>query len=169
MWKNNKKTGCHNKSIFGRTQRPHKTHQINDRGFTLIELLIGIAIMGILVAFAIPQYREYTEVRSFSSPLALLTSMSTQMESNYVNNRDYALATDNTNTICPFAPITDPTSGFIISCQPLNAGQSYLLRAVAPDYAYTIDNNGNRATTLFKGTASTATCWQKTADGDCFL
>jgi len=45
--------------------------QKNQKGFTLIELMIVIAIIGILVAFALPQYREYIERTEFSEGVRL--------------------------------------------------------------------------------------------------
>ena len=40
-------------------------------GFTLIELMIVIAIVAILVALAVPAYKDYTVRATFQAPSAL--------------------------------------------------------------------------------------------------
>jgi type IV pilus assembly protein PilA len=48
-------------------------------GFTLIELMIVIAILGILLAIAIPAYSDYTVRTKISEGLNLVTSAKTQV------------------------------------------------------------------------------------------
>ena len=121
------------------------------RGFTLIELLITVAIIGILAAVAVPQYRDYVTRSRLADASTGLTTMRAQMERYYQDNRTYA---DSGTFVSPCnnATASSRTFGnFVISCTgTLNATQ-FTLQAVGggtvSGFTYTINQQDVRATT----------------------
>lgn len=59
------------------------------RGFTLIELVIAIAIIGILVAVAVPAYQQQTQNARRSDGQAFLMELQTEMERFIFDNNSY--------------------------------------------------------------------------------
>ncbi|MEE8483735.1 MAG: prepilin-type N-terminal cleavage/methylation domain-containing protein [Nitrospinota bacterium] len=60
-----------------------------EKGFTLIELLVVVAIIGILVAIAIPQFASYKKQANDGAVKSDLRNMAVTMESYYASNNQY--------------------------------------------------------------------------------
>ena len=141
-------------------------------GFTLIEVMIVAAIIGILAAIALPAYNDYIRRGQIQEAFSFLSDYRTKLEQYYQDNRNYgtsaACAPDSTaSTWNGFAPSS--AKYFTFGCATnTTAGdttqQSYTVTATgnagpATGHVYTINQNGDRATTQFKGSSVTATCW----------
>lgn len=64
--------------------------QIKQSGFTLIELMIVIAIIGILAAIAVPQYRTYTNKAKYAEVVSATGPFKIGVELCYLNTATYA-------------------------------------------------------------------------------
>ena len=63
-----------------------------EKGFTLIELLVVVAIIGILVAIAIPQFANYKKQANDSAAESDVRNLAVSMESYYATNNTYPTA-----------------------------------------------------------------------------
>lgn len=138
------------------SQRFFGMHRSRVQGFTLIELMVTVAVLGILTSIALPSYSAYVQRSRVPVALDALSTFYTRMEQRYQDVGNYA-AGENCAVALPAA------SHFSLSCALADGGQGYTATATGDGpmagYAYTIDEQGGRATTAHpKGTPATA-CW----------
>lgn len=77
----------------------------NQQGFTLIELMIVIAIIAILMSYAIPAYRDYTIRTKLGEGNAMAAAVKMAVGEGYVRNGTLAPLDSGTNGIPPAAAI----------------------------------------------------------------
>ena len=126
-----------------------------------------IAIIAILAAIAIPSYRDFARRGQLPEAFTALADYRIKMEQYFQDNRNYG-----SGVVCAnaggagAAKWTLFSSGkyFTYSCAVGSSGASFTLTAtgafgLAIGYAYTIDQDNSRVTTLFKNGTSSANCW----------
>jgi type IV pilus assembly protein PilE len=146
-------------------------------GFTLIEILITIAIVAILAAVALPNYRDYVTRGKIVEATGGLGDARVKMEQYFQDNRKYP---DACTTSAPTAAQVQVQTlqNFDLTCATTPATNLYTVTATGKSsmagFTYTIDQS-NTKTSAFSGTGASAgytaaspnTCWVIRKGGMC--
>lgn len=130
------------------------------RGFTLIEVMIAVAIVGILMAVAIPNYTAHVQRAKLTEAFSSLASFQPALEQFWANNRTFAGFADlPATTNFTYALTTGTATAYTVTATGRNA---------AAGFAYTIDQSGARVTTAAPtGWTTQSTCWVDRKNGSC--
>ncbi|MEO7493585.1 MAG: type IV pilin protein [Massilia sp.] len=130
------------------------------RGFTLIEIMVTVAIVGILMAVAIPSYSAYVQRAKLTEAFTSLASFQPALEQFWANNRTFEGFADlPATTNFTYTLTTGTATAYTIKATG---------RAAAANFSYTIDQSGARATlTAPTGWTTQSTCWVDRKDGSC--
>jgi type IV pilus assembly protein PilE len=149
---------------MNRTFRQFVAHGVRRRvaGFTLIELMVTVAIVGILVAVALPNYRNYVIRGKLVEGTNALAAQRTQMEQYYQDNRTYS---DVSSTIVSPCSSTVTAGTFTLTCT--STATTYTLTATGSKTTagavYTVDEKNAMVTSAFPtswgAVPSNNKCW----------
>lgn len=139
------------------------------RGFTLIELMVTVAIVAILASVAIPSYRDYVTRGRIPDATNGLSTLRTQMEQYYLDNRTYVGGCA-AGTVAPL-----PTSSnFTFSCTGLTPS-AFTATATGTGtmagFVYAVNESNTRTTTGVPASSgwgiTPANCWIVRKGGGC--
>ena len=132
------------------------------QGFTLIELMIGVAIIAILAAVAMPVYTDYIRRSRLADASTGLATMRAQMERHFQDNRTYATVGNFTTPCAAGADSTRTFGSFLVSCSGTPTDTTFTLQAVGSGtvagFTYTITEKDVRATTAVPSGIGYSTC-----------
>jgi type IV pilus assembly protein PilE len=131
-------------------------------GFTLIEVMVTVAIVGILMAVALPAYNDYVTRGRLTEAFSALGAVQPAAEQFWSNQRTYAQLDTLVNFPANTANFTYALSGATASTYTVTATG---IGKVA-GFVYTIDQNGARPTTGGPWGTS-GTCWIDHKGGTC--
>jgi type IV pilus assembly protein PilE len=120
------------------------------RGFTLIEIMIVVAIIAVLAAFALPQYRDYVLRGQLVEASNGLSALRANMERYYQDNRTYADVAPLRAPCNSVDPATRTFGRFVITCINDRDNNVYTLLATGSgptaNFTYTVNQADVRAT-----------------------
>lgn len=142
------------------------------QGFTLIELMIVVAVIGILMAIAIPNYNDYITRSRISEAVGTLSDVKVRMEQYFQDNRYYNV--DGTaDTTCGVTAVA--TNSFAFTCVASLNGQAYVWTATGDGrmdkFSYTVNQVNTRTSAIAAGgvwpVTPTQNCWITSKGGGC--
>ncbi|MEN3111424.1 type IV pilin protein [Uliginosibacterium paludis] len=139
-------------------------------GFTLIELMIVVAIVAILAAIAVPNYREYVLRAGRGDAKTVLLEISQAMERNYTEANRYDKNAAGATMTVPFSQSPKQgTAKYLISFAAGSPTSSSFTVQAVPQGAQandscgtlTLNNLGQQGATGVSGATEIANCWQR--------
>lgn len=134
-----------------------------EHGFTLIELMVVVALIGVLLAIAIPAYSESVRRSRRAVAQTCLTEASQFMERFYTTNLAYHQDRAGVAVPAPGACTQDITAFYRIEFAAVPTATTYSLRAVPLEDqteddcgTLTLDNTGARG----QSSGTLALCWR---------
>ena len=111
------------------------------RGFTLIELMVAVALVAILAAAAVPNYREHVLRSQITDATQALSDARAAMEQHYLNQRAY------TGGPCATAKTVGT---FSIACTTTPTAEAYSITATGSQstagFTFAVDHHGTQRT-----------------------
>jgi type IV pilus assembly protein PilE len=151
--------------MHGFVVRPRST----DKGFTLIELMVAVAIVGILVAVALPSYTAYISKGRRADARSQLTQAAQYMQRFYSANDQFHQDRVGTNVadVMPANLKRAPADGTQIYSLSVNATAGAFTLTMAPVAgqsmasdacgSFTLGSTGVKGVT---GSETVANCWK---------
>lgn len=149
----------------------HKSGRLRAAGFNLVELMVVVAIVGTLLAIALPAYNQSIRKSRRTEAKTALLDLAGREERYYNTNNNVYTATPANLGYTTFAAVGSgyyavtvtanpaglPAPSYLITAAPITTDQ---LKDTACLY-YALDSTGKQVAGTSAGTAVTgSTCWQ---------
>jgi type IV pilus assembly protein PilE len=135
-------------------------------GFTLLELMVVLVVIAILSAIALPSYSDYVIRSRLTEAYSALGAAQSSAEQWWSNNRTY-VGFDG----APGFPAGTTNFTYNLSNQTASAytiTATFVPTSPVKGFEFTIDQNGNKATTKVPvGWTTSANCWIYKKGGVC--